>query len=113
MHEMPTCRQLIKQIEKFAESEPDEKIENIKLSISELARVDVDELVELFPIVSQGTCAENAELIVNHVPISVKCGECKKSADVSVENINCVFCGSESTQLLGGADMLLNKLEFV
>ena len=113
MHEMSTCRQLIKQIEKFAQAEPEKKIKNIKLSVGELARVDVDELIELFPIASQGTCAENAELIVSRVSISVKCGECSKSSDVTAENMNCAFCGSENTQLSGGTDMLLNELEFV
>lgn len=113
MHEMSTCKQLIKQIEKVAETQPDKLIKNIKLSIGELARVDIDELIELFPIASQGTCAENAELIIEREAISIKCIPCEQISDVSMKNMNCPICGSENTQLLAGTDMLLKELEFV
>lgn len=113
MHEMSTCKQLIKQIEKASETQPGKLIKNIKLSIGELARVDVDELIELFPIASQGTCAESAALLIEREAISVKCIECEKVSDVSAGNMNCPLCGCEDTQLLSGTEMLLKELEFV
>ena len=113
MHEMSTCKKLIEQIEKFAESHPDKTIKNVTLSIGELARVDIDELVELFPIASQGTCAENAELVIEREPILIKCLACNKESNTSIANMNCPFCGSDKTQLLSGTDMLLKELEFV
>ena len=112
MHEMSTCKKLIEQIEKHAQSQPDQVIVNIKLSIGELARVDIDELVELFPIASIGTRAENAKLTIERQPISIKCLSCSKEANVSIANMNCPVCGAENTQLLSGTDMLLTELEF-
>lgn len=113
MHEMSTCKQLIRQIEKLVEAQPNQTLKSITLSIGELARVDVDELVELFPIASQGTCAEHARLIINREPISIKCIACEQLSQVSAQDMNCPLCGSQETQLMGGTDMLLKVLEFV
>lgn len=113
MHEMSTCRQLIKQIEGAALDYPDKKISAITLTVGELARVDINELIALFPLASQGTRAEHAKLLINKVPINIKCQQCHKSADVSAGDMSCPFCGSENTQLMAGTDMQLEALEFV
>ncbi len=113
MHEMSTCKQLIKQIEKLTQAQPNQTLKSITLSIGELARVDVDELVELFPIASQGTCAENANLIINREALSIKCTQCEQLSQVSAQDMNCPLCGSQETQLMQGTDMLLKELEFM
>ncbi len=113
MHEMSTCKQLIKQIEKVAKAHPNQMLKNITLSIGELARVDVKELVELFPIASLGTCAEHAKLIICHEAISITCKQCEQLSKVLAQDMNCPSCGSQETQLIGGTDMLLKELEFV
>ena len=110
---MSTCRRLIKQVEAVAQSQSNKQLKNITLSIGELARVDIDELIELFPIASRGTCAENAQLIIRREAISIKCIQCNKVSDVSMANMNCPVCNSEDTQLLGGDDMTLQALEYV
>lgn len=112
MHEMSTCKQLMKQIEAIAQAHPGKSVKNISLSIGELARVDVDELLELFPLAARGSCAENASLLIHREPISIKCITCDNLSSVSADNMNCPLCGSESTQLMSGTDMLLKELEF-
>ncbi len=111
MHEMSTCKQLIKKIEELVGTETNKVVKSITLSIGKLARVDVDELVELFPIASQGTCADHAKLIINHEAISIKCKQCEQLSQVSVQDMNCPLCGSQETQLIGGTEMLLEELE--
>ncbi len=113
MHEMSTCKQLIRQIEKIAQTHPGQVVKGITLSIGELARVDIDELIELFPLAAQRTCAEHAKLIVNREAISLKCLTCGQHSKVSADAMDCPLCGSRETQLTGGTDMLIEALEFM
>ena len=112
MHEMSTCKKLINQIEEVAGSQQGKSVKSVTLSIGALARVDVDELIELFPFASHGTCAENANLLIEREPIFIKCISCNRESSVSASDMSCPICRSEQTQLLSGTDMLLKELEF-
>jgi len=109
---MSTCKNLIKQIEQLAAAHPNKAIKNVKLTIGELARVDVDELESLFPLASKGSCAENANLLIERESITVKCRQCGETSPVSIAQMDCPLCGNENTQLIAGVDMLLKELEF-
>ncbi|HFE37570.1 MAG TPA: hydrogenase maturation nickel metallochaperone HypA, partial [Gammaproteobacteria bacterium] len=84
----------------------------ITLRIGELARVDVDELIELFPLVSRGSCAENAQLRVEYEAIEVKCLSCRLQSVVSAGDMSCPHCDCTEIQLVSGTDMTLKALEF-
>ena len=113
MHEMSTCKHIIHLVETQLETYPGKNVSKICLSIGALARVDVDELMELFPLAAKGTCTENANLVIEHEPISVYCDDCELTSSVPTDNLNCPQCKSSNTRLVSGTDMLLKELEFV
>lgn len=116
MHELSTCKRLIKQVEQFVEDHQQLQtagnISNIQLLIGELARVDVSELKELFPFAARGTLAEHAQLSISHQPIQIHCLRCDMDSDVSADDLRCPLCLAETTRLIAGTDMLLTGIEY-
>jgi len=114
MHELSTCKSLISQLEKMAQEQHAEgrHISNVILSVGELARVDIDELLILFPVAAKGTLAENALLTVSKMPIRINCLDCDEDSDVRADDLACPHCHHENTRLLSGTDMLLTGIEF-
>jgi len=112
MHELSTCKRLISQIEKVAREHQGLSVKSVQLSIGELARVDVTELVELFPLAAKNSIAKNAELQINIIPIRVFCNMCNKESDVTANDLSCRHCQSQDTSLTKGTDMLISHIDF-
>jgi len=123
MHELSTCRSIIHQAENSLSdhsstsegTQSSNQIKSITLRIGELARVDVDELVELFPLAAKDTVAHNAALIIKHEPVSYTCNKCHYIIvqKRTTSNTHCSQCGSDQLALSGGTDMLLDSIELV
>ena len=111
MHEMSTCRALIKQVEKSVQDYDNFVISSIDVSIGQLSNINVEELEELFPLASQDTIAANAKLNIISVSPDIKCLDCGKN-NKSINNVLvCPVCQSENTIPLNGTEMLLTNVE--
>ena len=111
MHELSTCKSLIQQTQKAIADYSACKIKSITVLIGELARVDVDELIELFPLASKGTIAENAELIVKREPAIFSCNDCHLTSHSDGCHFICSHCQSHQLTLISGVDMILDNIE--
>ena len=111
MHELSTCKSLIQQTQNAITDYSTCKIKSITVSIGELARVDVEELVELFPLASQGTIVEDAELIIKREPATFMCNNCQQTSRFSGSHIVCSHCHSQLLTLVSGTDLVLDNIE--
>ncbi len=113
MHELSTCKSLIQQIENTISNYAECNIKSITVLIGELARVDIDELAELFPLASKGTIAENAELIIKRDAVKYSCNECQKITTGTGSDLYCKFCHSSQLTLVSGTEMVLENIEII
>ena len=111
MHEMSTCRSLIKQVEKTMQDYVGYKIKSIDVSIGQLSNIDVNELIELFPLASIDTLVENAKLNILSVAPDINCLDCGKDSQANNKELICPRCNSVNTRPLNGTDMLLTNVE--
>ena len=63
-----------------------------------------------FPIAAAGTVAQSAELHLEAAPVRVACGECGLESEVAVNRLLCGHCGDWRTQLVGGDELLLQRV---
>lgn len=111
MHELSTCKSLIHQIEKAVNGTAECNIKSVTVLIGELARVDVDELIELFPLASKGTIAEDAALIIKRDPVKYSCIACQQITTGTGSDLSCTFCHSSQLTLISGTEMMLENIE--
>lgn len=120
MHEMSTCRRILdqvsatlaKQADAGAEPSASPRITRIQLSVGELARVDTQELVALFPVAALGTPAEGARLEIITQPVRIECRHCGQVSNVSASDMRCPLCATEDTVLVAGTDMVLTGIDY-
>ena len=108
MHELSVCQALLREVERLAVEHEARRVEQIVVRLGPLSGVEGHLLRQAYPIACAGTVAEQAELIVETVPIRVACTRCGAETDVEESNkLVCGQCGEWKTRLVAGDEMLL------
>lgn len=111
MHELAICQSLMDQVESIALERNAQSVTSILIAIGPLSGVEVPLLKNAYPLASVGTVAENAELIIDHLPIRVKCTQCGSESDATPNKLICKQCGDWRTELISGDEMMLMSVE--
>ena len=88
-------------------------IESVTLRIGPLSGVEAALLKQAFPFVAAQTIAENAELIIEELPVVILCNQCGSKSNTVPNKLVCSQCGDYHTQLLSGDEMLLASVELI
>ena len=113
MHEFAVCRDMLQQIETIAAREQATAVDVVTVRIGPLSGIEAHLLIQAFPLAAAGTVAEQAELVVEALPIKVKCQLCGAETEAKPNRLICGQCGDYHTQLLSGDEMLLASLELL
>ena len=113
MHEFAVCQDMLHQIESIAAEQQAAAVDVVTVRIGPLSGIEAHLLTQAFPLAAAGTIAEKAELIVEALPIKVKCQSCGAETEAKPNRLVCGQCGDYHTQLLSGDEMLLASLELV
>jgi hydrogenase nickel incorporation protein HypA/HybF len=73
--------------------------------------VEPQSLLQAFPLASAGTIADHATLVIESLPIRVRCRTCNKESEATINQLTCRHCGDYQTQVISGDEMLLANLE--
>ena len=111
MHELAICQSLIEQVENIAEERAAKSVTSITIGMGPLSGVEVQLLKNAYPIASAGTVAQDAELVIEHLPIKVKCSQCGSESDALPNKLTCKQCGDWRTPLISGDEMMLMSME--
>ena len=111
MHELAICQSLMEQVESIADERDAKCVTSITIGIGPLSGVEFQLLKNAYPIASAGTVAEDAELIIEHLPIKVRCNQCGTESDALPNKLTCKQCGDWRTTLISGDEMMLMSLE--
>ena len=113
MHELSVCQALLGQVENLAREHRAKGVAKIVLQIGPLAGVESRLLQEAFPIASAGGVADRAELLIESLPIRIRCEQCGEESEASANRLLCGACGDWHTQLISGDEMLLASIEMI
>ncbi len=111
MHELSLCRALLKLVQPIADRHGGAPVTRVVLRIGPLSGADPDLLRRAFPQAAAGTCADGATLDLQPCAIRVRCLSCGAETDATVNRLDCAACGATRTQLLGGNELDLLRVE--
>jgi hydrogenase nickel incorporation protein HypA/HybF len=111
MHEMSLAMSLIEQVERcLAGFSPQARVVRITLEVGRLRAVVPDAMRFSFQVVSEGTAAEGAELVLEDVPVRVRCEACDKEWNLEGILFSCPDCGAP-VRTLSGRELVLRSIE--
>jgi hydrogenase nickel incorporation protein HypA/HybF len=111
MHELAICQALMNQVENIAAERNARSVVTIVVGMGPLSGVEVQLLKHAYPVASAGTVAEGAELVIENLPVRIKCTECGKESDALPNKLVCKVCGDWRTTLISGDELMLMRVE--
>ncbi len=110
MHEMAICEALLQQIEGIAR-EHSARVTRVHLAIGPLSGVEPALLRRAYPMACAGTVAEDSDLVIEAAAVRVRCRSCGRESSASAQRLLCAKCGNWQTELTGGDELLLLRVE--
>lgn len=111
MHELAICQSLMNQVESIVVERGARSVSSITVALGPLSGIETELLMNVYPMASAGTVASNAKLIINNLPIRVRCSQCNCESEASANKLVCKACGDWRTTLISGDEMMLMSLE--
>src|SRR3954468_2205033 len=107
MHELSIADAVLRIVEAHAQGR---RVEAVELKVGHLRQVVPDALAFAFTLVSEGTVAEGAELVMEEVPAAGTCRACGANTEFDGFPLACEGCGSLDVELVRGEELLVDAL---
>ncbi len=111
MDGLSVAREMLKQLIEKAQSEGASRIVRVVIDIGEMSGVNAKEIQEYFALLSQQTLAEGAKLLINEIPLKVRCLSCSNEYSASGYKMSCPGCGSIASELISGNELRVKEME--
>jgi hydrogenase nickel incorporation protein HypA/HybF len=111
MHEFSIATSLLQIITEEARPFKGARVRTVRLRIGTLSGILPDALRFAFEIITEGTVAEGAALVIEEVPMIVSCRACGKVSAPDDPFILCPGCGSGDADIKGGRELEIESME--
>lgn len=111
MHEFGIVQNILEKSLTVSKDAGAERIVSITVELGEMVEAVEDSLQFAFGILSEGTIAEGAELVVETIAPRSHCADCGRDFEHDRYHLRCPHCESLSTQLLAGREMNIRSID--
>ncbi len=111
MHELGLLQETLDVALEHAARHGARRVHRITLKVGDLSGVVTEALQFAFEVVTQGTIAEGARLVVERVPVVCRCRRCERDFRSDDVIYLCPVCGEISADVRQGRELILKSLE--
>jgi hydrogenase nickel incorporation protein HypA/HybF len=111
MHELSLCESVLQVLQEQARSQGFERVRRVRLEVGALAGVEVEAMRFGFDVVTRGSLAEGAELVILERSATAFCLDCGRTVEVAQRFDPCPLCGGVHLQVTGGEELRIKDLE--
>ena len=112
MHEMGIAQQLVNIV---LDAIPDDienpRVEKLNLRIGKLAAVVEHSLTFCLEVITKDTPLEGAEVIIEDVPVSLRCESCNHEWQTDVPAFGCPACKDGQVKMVSGREIEISSIE--
>lgn len=113
MHELGLCQEILRialeEVDK-QETKP-KKITSLKLVVGSLHNVLKENMEFIYEHVAKDTIAEGSKLLIEAVPLTIKCNSCQKETIIENNFFSCSACSSRDFEIIKGKELFLENVE--
>jgi hydrogenase nickel incorporation protein HypA/HybF len=112
MHELSIALSMIEQISEESERQGGFVVEAIHLRIGVLSGVDRNALASAYELACEGTPLEGSRLVVESVPLVIRCTGCgQERSPSSPTQLCCRQCETAAQEVIQGKELEITTLE--
>jgi hydrogenase nickel incorporation protein HypA/HybF len=116
LHELPVVQSLFDLCIRHAYANDASRVISVTLRVGEASDLQDEWIQRYFDYVSKGTMAEGAKLIIERVPLVVRCKQCSEDFQVNlreVQRVLCPRCNETKFEYVSGREYRLEHMEIV
>lgn len=111
MHELAMVRSIYNVINEHMKEHGVNRVIQVKLIVGELTGVEDMTMQSCFEMYVQATPVEGAQLVIERVPVKVRCRVCGNEYETKIPFSECTVCGNKSTEIISGKELYIESLE--
>jgi hydrogenase nickel incorporation protein HypA/HybF len=111
LHELAMVRSIYNVINEKVKEYGVSRVIQVKLIVGELTGVEDMTMKSCFEMYVQATPLEGAGLVIERVPIKVRCRECGYEYETKIPFSECAVCGKKSYLIISGKEFYIDSLE--
>jgi len=111
MHEFGIVEDILATINKIATEQKFKKINRVTIQVGKLRQVIPENLQFAFSVLAENTIAANAQLVIDEIPITIRCQSCNQKATIADFTYICPHCNSSDLEILTGKEIILETIE--
>lgn len=116
MHELPVIESLFDLCMRHASTNNASKVVSVTLRIGEASDLQDEWIQRYFDYLCKDTIIAGAKLIIDRVPLMVRCKECSEEFHVDlrkVQQVLCPKCGEMKFEYVSGREYSVDSMEIV
>ena len=110
MHELSLTEGILTIVNSEQKKNAFSRVLEIDLRVGEYSGVIPACIEEYFPLVSKGTAAEGAKLVMATVPAEFKCSDCGYQGVIPPHTASCPQCGGKEIRMTAGREFYVENL---
>src|SRR3984957_6943 len=112
MHELSIAMSIVEMAEEQSELHGGAKVTAVHLKLGPLSGVVKMALENAFSLACEGTILENADLVIEQIPIVARCPKCAADRMLpSMQSFNCPDCEPPLSEIIHGRELEVVALE--
>ena len=111
MHELSLVQGVLNVALRAAKSGGAKRILAVYVKVGAYSDVIPSYMDECFKLLTRDTMAEGAKLVVEEIPVTIRCSDCGAESGVERRENRCPVCGSEKITMLTGRECYVDRLE--
>ncbi|MEG3224995.1 MAG: hydrogenase maturation nickel metallochaperone HypA [Methanobacteriales archaeon Met13] len=111
MHELSMAQAIVDTVLDAAKKNDAQEILEVTVEVGKLTMLNPEQLKFLMDIITEDTLLENAELIIEEIPVEIKCSSCDLKGKASTEGsdhyltiVTCPECGERNVEITKGRE---------
>ena len=117
MHELSMAQGIINAVLETAESNNATEVNEVTIEIGRLAMINPEQLKFMIGVLIEGTIVEDADIIINEIPVEIECGSCGFHGMAKIDDsdhyaplVMCPECSSPKINILNGRDCIVKNI---
>ena len=111
MHELSLAQQMVSTFDRVARENGAERVTTATVKIGVLTCVEHKTLTFAFEIASRGTLLSECRLIIESVPLVVRCAACGHEGEADRDLLGCPACGTGGVEVVTGREIQLKSID--
>jgi hydrogenase nickel incorporation protein HypA/HybF len=111
MHELSMAQAIVDTVLDAAQKNEAQDVLEVTIEIGQLTMLNPEQLKFLLDVIIEGTLLENSEILIEEIPVEIKCQSCDFKGEANTEGsdhylaiVLCPECGGRNVEITKGRE---------